>query len=264
MFQPSLSARAVSLCFAAFWLPAAALADERATGPMPPREAIEAIVKEYLLTNPGIVRDALRELQAREEAARAAKVTEAVVTHRDALVADPASPVLGNPNGDVTVVEFQDYRCGYCKRLGPAMTALLKRDPQVRLVIKELPILGPDSEFAARAALVAHRQGKYPEFHRALLDTPEVTRESVLALGTRLGLAPGLEAAVEDAAVSEIIRSNQMLAGNLEIAGTPALVIGGRVVPGAADVETLAMFVAAERAKLTKVAAAQPTPVGTK
>ena len=136
------------------------------------RGQIEEVVKSYLLKNPEIIRDASAALAAREEAEKAAAVAKALAGSREALERDPGSPVGGNPRGDVTVVEFFDYNCCYCKRVAPAVKALIKADANVRVVYKEFPILGPSSLLAAKAALAAHRQGKYVVFHEALFELP--------------------------------------------------------------------------------------------
>ena len=230
----------------------------------PQREEIHTVVREYLLANPAIVREALQALAAREEQARVRKQSEAILARGSALAEDAQSPSYGNPKADVTIVEFLDYRCTYCKRISPILTALVDRDPNVRIVYKELPILGPDSLFAARAALVAHRRGQYIAFHKELMATAELTPVAVEEIAKRMGIGDGFLAAVEDPAITELIQRNSVLANDLEIAGTPARVIGDRLIPGASDVETLAMYVAAERARPRpakgSLAAAQTEP----
>jgi len=213
------------------------------------REEMHSVVREYLLANPAIVREALQALAAREEQARVRKQSEAILARASALTEDTQSPSYGSAKADVTIVEFLDYRCTYCKRISPILTALVDRDPNVRIVFKELPILGPDSLFAARAALVAHRRGKYMAFHKELMAAPELTPTAVAEIATRIGIGDGFLAAVEDPAITDLIQRNSVLANDLEIGGTPALVIGDRLIPGASDVETLAMYVAAERAR---------------
>ena len=140
----------------------------RAQTPAAPRETIEAIIREYLLSHPDVIVESLqRAEQQRIEAARS-QSRAAVQTRRRDLLEDPGSPVGGNPAGDVTVVEFFDYRCPHCRRMAPVVKALLAEDPGIRLVYKELPILGEESTLAARAALAARGQGKYVDAHDRL------------------------------------------------------------------------------------------------
>lgn len=212
------------------------------------REAIEAVVEDYILDHPEIVYRALQVLQERQQAAEAERAELALTSHRDMLERDPNSPVGGNADGDVTVVEFFDYRCPYCKRVAPDVERLLAEDPDVRLVYKEWPILGPESVFAARAALAAREQDQYPAFHEQVMALEEVTEASVMAVAGDLGL--DLEQLREDMASPEVeahIQQSMQLAQALGINGTPAFVIGDRVVPGATSYDTLSGLVDAAR-----------------
>src|SRR5580765_2701444 len=125
----------------------------------------EQIIHDYLLAHPEVIIEAVDKYQKQQEKASAEKQTQALVGRREELLHTAGDPVLGNPNGDVTVVEFFDYRCPYCKTVAAAFIDLYEKDGKVRLVLKEFPILGPESEFASKAALAAQRQGKYREFH---------------------------------------------------------------------------------------------------
>ena len=135
------------------------------------REAVEQVVREYLRDNPEVLVDAIRALRAKREAAEQARKSQALVTYSEELRNDPASPVGGNPNGDVTVVEFFDYGCPYCKKVLPSIMTLLESDGNIRYVFKEFPILGPASHVAARAALAAWNLDKdsYLPFHAAMM-----------------------------------------------------------------------------------------------
>jgi protein-disulfide isomerase len=213
------------------------------------REQIEGIVREYLLQNPDIIVQALEAYEARQKEALRASQREALAAHQEQLLRDPDAPVMGNPSGDVTLVEFFDYRCPYCKQVTPALTQLLKDDRNLRLVLKELPILGPDSLLAARAALAANAQGKYAAMHTALLSHRGNFDDATI---TRIATAAGLDVArlKADMAKPEItamIDRNRTLARALSVTGTPAFIIGDRVVPGAANVETLRALIAAAR-----------------
>jgi protein-disulfide isomerase len=213
------------------------------------REQVEQIVREYLINNPEIIVEAIEALEARQKQAAQAGQKDALAAQQEQLYRDPDAPVLGNPAGDVTVVEFFDYRCPYCKQVAPSLAQLLKEDGKVRLVLKELPILGPESVVAARAALAAHAQGKYPAMHAALLEHPGTFDEGVV---TRIASKAGLDIArlKQDMAKPEIaamIDRNKALAHALSLTGTPAFIVGNTVVPGAVDLETLKLLVAEAR-----------------
>ena len=213
------------------------------------RGQIEAVVKSYLLKNPEIIRDASAVLAAREEAEKAAAVAKALAGSREALERDPGSPVGGNPRGDVTVVEFFDYNCGYCKRVAPAVKALIKADANVRLVYKEFAILGPTSLLGAKAALAAQRQGKYVAFHEALFELPEISEATLKDLSGRLGLDHArLTRDMQDPAIAAQIARDHELARSLDINGTPGFVIGNRLIPGAVETEVLQQVVNEQRA----------------
>lgn len=213
------------------------------------REQIEEIVREYLVNNPEVIVQALEALEARHKAAQQADQREALAAHQDQLLRDPDAPVMGNPSGDVTMVEFFDYRCPYCKQVVPALTQLLKDDRDLRLVLKELPILGPDSLLASRAALAAQAQGKYAVMHTALLAHRGSFDDAVIA---RIAAAAGLDVArlkadMEQPEIAAMIDRNRALAGALSLTGTPAFIIGDTIVPGAADLDTLKTLVAQAR-----------------
>lgn len=232
------------------WLVTGSSLAQQAQGPFDgaEREAIEGIIADYILENPEIIYRALQVLQERQQAAQAEQARLALETHRDALERDPNSPVGGNPEGDVTVVEFFDYRCPYCKRVAPDVERLTTEDDEVRLVYKEWPILGPESVFAARAALAAREQGRYLDLHDRLMGLREVTEKSVMAVARDLGL--DLERLREDMAAPEIdahLQATARLAEALGITGTPAFVIGDEIVPGAANYGALSGMVEAAR-----------------
>ncbi len=166
------------------------------------------------------------------------------------LYADPDAPVLGNPEGDVTVIEFFDYRCPYCRRAAPVIDALLAGDPGVRLVLKEWPILGPQSIEAARAALAAHLQGRYEPVHRALMAGDlDADADAIIDFAAQRGADP---AAMRDAMgsdrVTDMLIVNDELATAIGFSGTPAFVVGEKLVPGAVSLETLRELVAQARA----------------
>ena len=199
-------------------------------------QQIEKIVREYLLREPEIIYQALEELQRRQAEAEAARQQAAIAENRSELLKDPASPVGGNPDGDVTLVEFFDYRCAYCRRVVSSMRALLDEDRDLRVVFKELPVLGPDSERAARAALASRRQGGYVPFHFALMAAEDLSLQGIRAAAEAVGLDPDrLEADMSAPEVNAAIQANYALANELGIEGTPAFVIGTQLIPGAVD-----------------------------
>ena len=217
------------------------------------KKAFEKVIRDYLIQNPTIIREALTALQAREEAEKQARQKQALQNRKAELVNDPAAPVAGNPKGDVTVVEFFDYNCGYCKRVWPMIGALLQADKEVRVVFKEFAILGPGSLAAAKAALAADRQGKYLEFHTELMRARGINDRAIDAIAKKLGLdVKKLRADMERPEIEAALQKNYRLAEDLGINGTPAFVIGDTMVPGAIGPEQLAAMIAAERAKKKK------------
>jgi protein-disulfide isomerase len=212
-------------------------------------DLFEQRVREYLLKNPEVIMEALQILRERELAAEAENITRTIAERSEEILNDPAAPVGGNPSGDVTLVEFFDYNCQYCRRVTPTVVELEGDDPGLRLVYKEFPILGPGSQFAARAALASRRQGKYVPFHNALMQaTGQVTEESVMDVARTVGLDPEqLMADMQDPALQEAIARNLRLAEALGITGTPSFIIGEEVVPGAVDLETLQGLIAHAR-----------------
>ena len=217
--------------------------------PPPDKEAVREIVREYLLEHPEVIEQAILALNAKRQAAKAARARDALVENRAALVGHPMSPVSGNPEGDVTLVEFFDYQCGYCKRSLESVVDLMESDPGLRIVWKDFPVLGQVSTFAALASMAAQKQGKYLELHKALMGADErLTEESVMEIAGQVGL--DLERLQQDMADREIVaylQDTQRLARELGINGTPAFVIGNTLVPGAVDGARLKQLIAEAR-----------------
>lgn len=214
--------------------------------------AVEKIVRDYLLKHPEVVIDAIRAFKVQEKEREEAAVRETIAARGDEIFNDPDSAVGGNRNGDVTLVEFFDYRCGVCKHAHPIISQLLKRDGKIRRVYKEWPILGPVSEFASRAAIASRKQGdrKYLAFHNAMMSAKQVTRESVLALAAKVGLDTGrLERDMQSPEVDSVLGRNFALAKALQLNGTPSFIIGGTLLRGARDLDTMLSIVADERKK---------------
>jgi protein-disulfide isomerase len=215
------------------------------------KDEIRALVKDYLKAHPEVILEALDEYQAREKAKEAAAATKAIADNRARILSTDGGGVAGNPKGDVTLVEFFDYRCGYCRQAKAIVADFLKADPNVRLVYKEFPILGPDSVTASRAALASRRQGddKYLAFHDALMNVKgSYNEEVIIATARQVGLDTSkLLKDMEDPAIEATIKQNRELAHSLGIEGTPSFVIGNTLVPGVADVADLKTLAAQAR-----------------
>lgn len=212
-------------------------------------EAIREIVRDYIRANPEVIIEALQSYDAKQKAEQTAAQESAIRRRQDELLRDPQSPAAGPANADVTVVEFFDYRCPYCKQVVGALAQLRRGDPRLRIVYKELPILGPDSVIASRAALAAVYQGAYDRMHAALMARRgTLDEETVLAVAQEIGLDAGrLKADMARAEIGAQIDRNRALARELGIRGTPAFVVGERLVPGAIDLETMKGLVAQAR-----------------
>lgn len=205
------------------------------------QQEIERIVRDYLKSHPEVIIEAARALEAREQEAQQQRVRAAIEANRDKLLNDPDSPVMGNPKGDVTVVEFFDYQCPYCKKMIAPLNDAMTKDGKLRMVLKEWPVLGPESVTAAKASLAAQKQGKYREFHNALMDTKGRLSESiVMSVAEKAGLdTKKLKKDMEASDVQEELKQNQALAAALQLEGTPAFVIGNHLAPGAISADTL-------------------------
>jgi protein-disulfide isomerase len=225
----------------------------RAADPAPPpqRQQIEQIIHDYIMAHPDVLVSSLRQVEDKLHKDDEVKASKAVDKHKAEVFNDPAAPVGGNPRGDVTVVEFFDYRCPYCKQVEPSLKKMLQQDPQLRLVYKEFPILGPASVTAARAALAAKAQGKYDQFHAAMMEAHgPITNDTVYRVAGSVGLdIDKLKRDMAAPEVSQALKSNLKLADALDIRGTPAFVIGDKVVPGAIDLDALKGMVSNARGK---------------
>ena len=209
-------------------------------------EPTDAAIERYIRAHPEVIEQSLQEMEAKREAEQKERQKVALKTKQDELLHDPLSPVSGNLKGEITVVEFYDYRCGFCKRAAPAVTELQKVDPRVRVVYKDFPILGEPSELAAKAALASQAQGKHQAFHEALLAShADMTKESILKIAEKTGLnAKRLEADMADPKWKGVIAKNRALARELGISGTPGFIVGNELVPGALDLNGLKELIA--------------------
>lgn len=222
------------------WTASAAPGD----GPVPP--TLEQAIEYYIRTHPEVIEQSLQELEAKREAEEKTRQKVALGKRQQDLLNDPSSPISGNLSGDLTLVEFYDYRCGYCKRAADAVTQLQKEDPRVRVIYKDFPILGEPSELAAKAALASKAQGKHQAFHEALLaSNGDMTKESILAIAQKVGLdAKRLVADMANPEWQAVIEKNRALASQLGISGTPGFIVGTELVPGALDLKGLKDFIA--------------------
>ena len=201
------------------------------------KRGIEQVVKDYLLKNPEVlveVQGALEQKMAKEEAERTKQL---VAENAKEIYRHPDAPVAGNPKGDITVVEFFDYNCGYCKRGFHNIRELIEKDGNVRVVFKELPILSKDSEEAAKVALAARAQGKYWELHQALIESKgRVTEAYALETAGKLGLdVEKLKADKDSEAVKAELARVEALARKMNITGTPHFLVGNEAIGGAPD-----------------------------
>jgi protein-disulfide isomerase len=214
------------------------------------QQAVEKAIESYIRSHPEAIEQTLQGLEAKRQAAEQERVKAMVAARQPELLNDPSSPISGNPKGAVTVVEFFDYRCGFCKRVAGAVTQLQKDDPRVRVVYKNFPILGEASELAAKAALASNAQGRYQAFHEALLAAKsDMTKEQVLHIASDVGLdAKKLEADMNNPEWTTVIERNKALAKELGITGTPAFVVGNELYPGAMDLAALKELVGRSQA----------------
>ena len=225
-----LRLQAAAALLLAFSLPAAAESSFNDAQ----KAEIGQIVRDYLLANPEILLEMSQTLEAKQKDAEAKQREAAMASSADQLFRSPHDHVAGNPEGDVTIVEFFDYNCGWCKKGFSEVVSLIEKDKNLRVVLKEFPIFGGDSDYAARAAVAARNQGKYWELHSALFSHEgKVTKEFVDEAAKAVGLdLAKLKADMDSQEVTDIIGANQALAQSLAINGTPAFIIDTHVTPG--------------------------------
>jgi len=213
------------------------------------KQAIGEIVKDYLLKNPEILTEVIGELEKRQAEAQQASQASAVQETKQTLLNAPHSYVAGNPSGDITLVEFFDYNCGYCKRALADVQTLVKNDPKLRVVLKDFPVLGPDSVEASRVALAVKNQlqgQKLFDYHVKVMETRgRVNGERAMAVAKEMGLDMAkLQKDMEGADVRNALQENMALGDKLSLTGTPAFVIGEAVIPGAVGIEPLKQLIA--------------------
>ncbi len=210
---------------------------------------IETIVREYLLNHPEILREMSTRLEQKERLADETARSENLKQNAKLIFKSESDPVAGNPEGDVTVIEFMDYNCGWCKKSVNELVSLTDSDKNIRVVIKEFPIFGAASDYAARAALAAVKQNKYWELHQALFkQETQVTPEVVDAVAGSIGIdLPKMKTDMDSEEIKAIILANHELAKSLKIDGTPAFIIDETVIPGYVPMATLTQHIATVR-----------------
>jgi protein-disulfide isomerase len=245
---PPLAAAAIAMTVLATAEPARAqkFTDEQ-------RREIGTIVRDYLMKNPEVLQEVIGELEKRQAVADADRHKAAISTHREALFNSKRQVNLGNPQGDVTLVEFFDYNCGYCKRALADMLELLKSDQKLRFVLKEFPVLGPGSVEAAQVAVAVNMQDrtgkKYLEFHQKLLSgRGQIDKAKALAAAKDVGLDMArIEKDLQSGEVKATLEESVKLAEALGINGTPSYVVGQSVIPGAVGAAALKRQIEAAR-----------------
>jgi len=217
------------------------------------RGEIEKIIKNYLIAHPEVLQEAMAELEKKQQLAETEKARSAVKNHSEALFNSPRQVVLGNPQGDVTFVEFFDYNCGYCKRALNDMIELMGKDPKLKVVLKEFPVLGPGSVEAAQVAVAVRMQDKtgkkYLDFHQKLLGgRGQVDKAKALAVAKDVGMDMArLDKDLKSDEVSKTLEESMKLAEALGLNGTPSYVIGNDVVIGAVGLDALGKKIQAAR-----------------
>ena len=207
------------------------------------KSAIEKIVHDYILEHPEIIPQAIERLQAK-------RMSSTIADNRMALEKPYAGAWEGAANADVTVVEFFDYACGYCRASLPDLAKLVGSDAKVKIVYRELPILSEESSDAAKVSLLAAERGQYMAYHKALYGAGKVTRDTIVAAAAKAGISKvDAEAAMASSKYDAEIQSNIALAQKLQASGTPTFVIGDQVLNGAVGFDALKSGVAAARGK---------------
>lgn len=225
----------------AFVQPAAALDDQQ-------KKEFGEFIKEYLVEHPEVLLDAQAALEKKQDAARLAQSSQAVTQNKDAIFNSKNDVSIGNPKGDITVVEFFDYNCTYCRHALGDMETLLKQDTNVRFVLKEFPILGPDSVAASRVSDAFRKLApeKYAAFHRALLGSDgRASEDSAIEVASSLGVSEAaIRAEMAKSPNTDSVKATYQLATDLNVTGTPAYIIGNETISGAIGLEAIQQKIA--------------------
>jgi protein-disulfide isomerase len=214
------------------------------------QEELQKLVRSYLVSHPEILREMATALDVKDKKTEIETRAAVLSTNAKDIFHNPGDSIAGNEKGDVTVVEFMDYNCGWCKKSVAEMQAIVGSDKKVRVIMKEFPIFGEGSEYAAKAAMASVRQGKYWAFHQALFATegkvtPQSTDETAKSVGINLAK---MKADMKDPVIAATLSKNQQLASALLITGTPAFIIDGTLFPGYEPKDALLAAIAGVRA----------------
>jgi protein-disulfide isomerase len=243
--QRRLIAATVS-CLLAFLCSAAASAQTADRGRAPfGDEALQKVIHDYILAHPEVLIESLQIARERQQIRQEQQSKNLISSLKKELVDDPMTPVRGNPSGDVTLIEFFDYRCPYCRQVEPWLQTLINNNSSLRVVEKEMPILGAASVYEARTALAALKQGKHEAFHNAIMSKkPNVDDATILQLVAQAGLdLDRMKTDMNSPEVDAEIKRTLEIAKVLKLNGTPAFIVGSELVPGATDLETLQALV---------------------
>lgn len=223
------------------------IAAPAATGDSGGKASFGRKIRDFLVANPEVLVEAMQEFERRQDSQRDTVAQKAISQHRAELISDPDAPSSGS--GDVVVVDFNDYQCPYCKRAHLALKSVVAADGKVKVIYKDLPILGEPSRIAALAALASVKQGKHLALHNALMEfSGKLDRDRILEIAASVGLDVALlQKDMEDPKFKQLIERNMALAGALGVRGTPAFVIGDQFVPGAVDAAALKQLIAEAR-----------------
>ena len=207
------------------------------------KQAIENLVRDYLMANPDVILESVRLYREQEAVAEQERVSATLASLGDILADDPITPIMGNPDGAITIVEFFDYQCGYCKKVLSVVKEMISTNQNIRLVFMEFPILGEESVLASRASLAIwiNWPDRYEAFHNALMGgRGAISQSRIMEIAATLDLDTNqLAEAMNDPRINEALGDNQDLAESLGISGTPAFIIGDQLIPGAIDISTM-------------------------
>ncbi|MFM9864543.1 MAG: DsbA family protein [Micropepsaceae bacterium] len=209
---------------------------------------VEKIVRNYLLENPEVIFEAVDAMKSKEESQRLVKMKDKAKAHQTALYREPEPLIGGNPKGDITIVEFFDYRCPYCRKVKKTVADLLNQDGNIKFVLKEFPILSPESEMAAQVAIAAAAQGKYWDVHMAFMGAEDLAGERIFQLAKEAGAdIERIKVELKNPKITKRIAETQALAGAIGIDATPTFFIGDEPFTGALTLDELKKAVAAAR-----------------
>ena len=227
------------------------------------KKEVQDMVRQVLADDPKLVMDALQAFQQKSRVEAAENTKKAIQSAANEIYNNPASPIMGNPNGDITVVEFFDYNCGYCKAVFHPVRDAVLQDGNIKFVFKDYPILGESSVLAAKAALAASRQGKYVEFHTALMDFRGNKDDAAMAdIAGKLGLNVGqFKSDINNPEIQQQLAADIALGQKLGVNGTPAFIVGDKFYPGALDADSFKKLVQDFRAAKGSAPAPAAAPV---